>query len=94
MESRFSSFVGLHPLPARHGMTMGEIANYLRSCFHPGLSLHVRRAPGWHRPHYLDETGLKWAMPSPNMPTLDTAVVYPGGVLFEGTIIAIRRSGR
>jgi uncharacterized protein YbbC (DUF1343 family) len=85
METRYASFVGLHPLPARHGMTMGEMARYFQSNFYPKLRLSVRRTPGWHRTDYFGDTGLPWAMPSPNMPTLDTALVYPGMCLLEGT---------
>lgn len=81
----FSSFVGLRPLPVRHGMTMGEIALYLREIFYPSLDIHVIPMTNWERQMWFDDTGLPWIMPSPNMPTLDTATVYPGMCLLEGT---------
>jgi len=79
------SFVGLHPLPVRHGRTIGELAQLFRAERVPEADLVVLPLEGWHRAHYLDETGLPWVMPSPNMPTPDTAVVYPGLCLLEGT---------
>jgi uncharacterized protein YbbC (DUF1343 family) len=80
-----TSFVGLRPLPIRHGMTIGEIGHYLKSeCYH-SLDFHVIPMNGWKRNMWFDNTGLPWVMPSPNMPTLDTAVVYPGMCLLEGT---------
>jgi len=81
----FDSFVGQYPLPTRHGMTIGEIARYLKGAFFPKSLLTVVEMEGWRREMYFDETGLPWAMPSPNMPTVDTAVVYPGGCLLEAT---------
>ena len=84
----FSSFVGQRPLPVRHGMTVGEICNYLRNEFYPSLYLHIIPMDGWKRTKWFDETGLPWVMPSPNMPTLDTATVYPGTCLLEGTNIS------
>jgi uncharacterized protein YbbC (DUF1343 family) len=81
----FASFVGNRALPVRHGMTMGEIASYLKYSFHHSLDLHVIPMRGWSRKMWFDETGLTWVMPSPNMPTLDSAVVYPGTCLLEGT---------
>lgn len=85
LDMDFSSFVGMRQLPVRHGMTMGEIAGYLKSSFYPSLDLHVIPMKGWKRDMWFDETGLPWIMPSPNMPTLDTAIVYPGMCLLEGT---------
>lgn len=79
------SFVGLHPLPVRHGQTIGELASLFRTARAPGVDLVVLPVENWHRAHYHDETGLPWVMPSPNMPTPDTAVVYPGMCLLEGT---------
>ena len=84
----FSSFVGLYPLPIRHGMTMGEIALYLNREFKIGCGLTVVPLEGWRREMWFDETFLPWVMPSPNMPTLDTAIVYPGMCLLEGTNIS------
>jgi len=79
------SFVGLKPLPVRHGMTIGEISLYLKDRFYPSLDLKIIKMEGWKRRLWFNETGLPWVMPSPNMPTLDTATVYPGMCLLEGT---------
>ena len=79
------SFVGLHPLPNRHGKTIGELAHQFREEVFPGVSLHVLPLSGWKRSMWHDDTGLPWVLPSPNMPTLDTAIVYPGMCLLEGT---------
>jgi uncharacterized protein YbbC (DUF1343 family) len=81
----YESFVGLFPIPMRHGMTIGELARLFNERFGIGAELEVVPLEGWHRGMYWDDVRLPWVMPSPNMPTLDTAVVYPGGVLFEGT---------
>lgn len=85
LDMAFSSFVGQRPLPVRHGMTIGEIGVYLRDTFYPSLDLHVIPLQGWQRKMWFDDTGLPWVMPSPNMPTVDTATVYPGMCLLEGT---------
>jgi len=79
------SFVGLHPLPVRHGRTIGELAALFRAERAPEADLVVLPVEGWDRTRYHDETGLPWVMPSPNMPTVETAVVYPGMCLLEGT---------
>jgi uncharacterized protein YbbC (DUF1343 family) len=81
----FASFVGLYPLPARHGMTIGELAGYLNAEHGLGCDLTVVRMRGWRRSMLWEDTGLPWVAPSPNMPTPDTARVYPGGCLVEGT---------
>lgn len=88
LDIEYSSFVGLKPLPVRHGMTIGEIGHYLKDCFYPLLDFHVVKMKGWIRDMWFDNTGLPWVMPSPNMPTLDTANVYPGMCLLEGTILS------
>lgn len=85
LEPGFESFVGMFPIPMRHGMTMGELARLFNEAFGIGADLEVVPLGGWRREMYWDETGLPWVMPSPNMPTPDTAIVYPGAVLFEGT---------
>jgi uncharacterized protein YbbC (DUF1343 family) len=86
---RFSSFVGLYPIPVRHGMTIGEIALLFNDRFlERKADLTVVRMEGWTRPMWFDETALPWIIPSPNMPTLETAVVYPGQVYIEGTNIS------
>ncbi len=81
----FASFVGLYPLPARHGFTIGELAR--RFVLEEGIrcDLTVARMRGWRRAMLWEDTGLPWVPPSPNMPTPDTARVYPGGCLIEGT---------
>jgi uncharacterized protein YbbC (DUF1343 family) len=85
LEPAFSSFVGLHPVAQRHGMTFGELAGWIRARFHPKLDLEVVRCRGWKRADYFETTKLPWIPPSPNMPRVETAVVYPGICLFEGT---------
>jgi uncharacterized protein YbbC (DUF1343 family) len=84
----YESFVGLYSIPMRHGMTIGELARLFNDYFAVGARLEVVPMQGWQRTMYYDETGLPWVMPSPNMPTLDTAIVYPGTVLFEGTNVS------
>jgi uncharacterized protein YbbC (DUF1343 family) len=84
-EAGWSSFVGLYPLPIRHGMTMGELAGYLNDKHALGCDLTVVPMLGWRRGMAWEDTGLPWVAPSPNMPTPDTARVYPGGCLVEGT---------
>lgn len=85
LEEEFSSFVGLYPIPMRHGMTIGELACLFNEEFGIGCSLEVIRMSGWKREMWFDDTNLPWVSPSPNMATLDTATVYPGTVLIEGT---------
>lgn len=85
------SFVGLHPLPNRHGKTIGELARQFRDEKFPDVELHVLPMTGWDRGMFHDDTGLPWVMPSPNMPTLDTAIVYPGMCLLEGTNLSEAR---
>jgi uncharacterized protein YbbC (DUF1343 family) len=85
LEEDYRSFVGLHPLAARHGMTMGELALMFRSELGLPVDLHVVKMRGWRRTMWFEETGLPWVAPSPNMPSVDTAFVYPGACLVEGT---------
>ena len=84
----FESFVGQFPIPMRHGMTMGELAALFNEQWGIGASLDIVRMERWRRGTWADRTGLPWVMPSPNMPTLDAAIVYPGTVLFEGTLLS------
>jgi uncharacterized protein YbbC (DUF1343 family) len=84
----YASFVGMHPLPVRHGRTIGELAAQFRDEAFPSCRLSVLPMKNWERAMWFDETGLAWVMPSPNMPTLDTATVYPGMCLLEGTNIS------
>jgi uncharacterized protein YbbC (DUF1343 family) len=81
----FASFVGLHPVPVRHGLTAGELARHVNAAHGLEADLHVVPMKGWRRKMFFDGTGLPWVMPSPNMPSLDTALVYAGGCLLEGT---------
>ncbi len=85
LEKDFTSFVGLRPLPVRHGMTIGEIGLYFTNKFYPDLDYHVIPMEGWKRRMWFEETGLPWVLPSPNMPTIETASVYSGMCLLEGT---------
>lgn len=85
----FSSFVGLYPIPLRHGLTVGELARLFNDRFlAKKAKLTVVPAEGWRRGMWFDETGLPWVVPSPNMPTPETAAVYPGQVFFEGTNVS------
>jgi molybdopterin-guanine dinucleotide biosynthesis protein MobB len=81
----YLTFVGLHPIPVRHGMTAGELARLFAAERRLDLDLVVCPAAGWNREMSFAETGLPWVAPSPNMPTTDTALVYPGMCLVEGT---------
>ncbi len=85
LEDAYRSFVGTLPVPTRHGLTLGELARLVQLETLPDLELHVVEMEGWRRSMYFEDTGLPWVMPSPNMPTVDTAVVYPGACLLEGT---------
>jgi uncharacterized protein YbbC (DUF1343 family) len=88
LEPGYESFVGLFPIPLRHGLTIGELARLFNDQFDLGADLEVISMHGWSRDMYFDQTGVPWVMPSPNIPTLETAIVYPGAVLFEGTLLS------
>ena len=79
------SFVGLYPIPMRHGMTFGELALYINKEFKIGAELTVVSMQGWKSSMLFRDTGFPWVAPSPNMPTPETALVYPGQVIWEGT---------
>lgn len=85
LQPGLENFCGLYPVPQRHGMTVGELARLYNDGFAIGCDLEVVACEGWSREQYYDATDLPWVMPSPNMPTLDTAIVYPGMCLLEGT---------
>jgi uncharacterized protein YbbC (DUF1343 family) len=85
LQPEYESFVGPHPIPIRHGMTIGELALLYRAERNLNVSLEVVPCEGWQRDMLFEETGLPWVLPSPNMPTVDTALVYPGQCLLEGT---------
>jgi uncharacterized protein YbbC (DUF1343 family) len=86
LEPGYESFVGQFAIPMRHGMTIGELARYFNQWI--GCELEVVAMEGYTRETWWDATGLPWIMPSPNVPTLDTAIVYPGTVLVEGTMLS------
>jgi uncharacterized protein YbbC (DUF1343 family) len=88
LDAGFTSFVGQYPIPMRHGMTIGELAMLFNAHFGIGAKLEVVAMTGWSRDDYGDQTGLPWVLPSPNLPTIESAVVYPGTVLFEGTNVS------
>jgi uncharacterized protein YbbC (DUF1343 family) len=88
IEKGYESFVGMHPIPVRHGKTIGELATQFRDEAFPKCRLSILPMKNWERAMWFDQTGLPWVMPSPNMPTLDTATVYPGMCLLEGTNIS------
>ncbi|MFN3408553.1 MAG: exo-beta-N-acetylmuramidase NamZ domain-containing protein [Limisphaerales bacterium] len=86
LQPKFSSFIGLYPIPLQHGMTTGELARLFNDKFlKKKAELTVVPMEGWRRTDWFDDTGLPWVLPSPNLPTPDSAVVYPGQVIFEGT---------
>ena len=82
------SFVGLYPLPMRHGLTFGELARWLNTEGGIGCDLEVVAMDGWRRDFFFRDCGTPWVYPSPNMPTPETAMVYPGQVLWEGTNVS------
>lgn len=84
-EEKYSSFVGMFPLPTRHGMSAGELARYFNARFELGCDLTVVPMRGYQRWMWWGDTGIPWVIPSPNMPTVFTATVYPGMCLVEGT---------
>jgi uncharacterized protein YbbC (DUF1343 family) len=81
----------LYPFPLRHGMTMGELARFYNETLGIGAALHVIPVSGWNRAMWFDETGLRWVRPSPNLPTLTSALVYPALVALEGTNVSVGR---
>ena len=88
LEPGCESFVGQFAIPTRHGMTIGELARLFNGHFEIGASLEVVPLDGWNRTMYWDGTGLPWVMPSPNIPTLDSAIAFPGTVHVEGTNVS------
>lgn len=85
LDADFSSFVGIHPIPSRHGMTVGEVAGYFNERFGISADLRVVEMEGWSRGMWFDDTGLPWLNPSPNIRRLEAAIHYPGTVYLEGT---------
>ncbi len=85
LDPKFKSFVGMYPIPARHGMTVGELATLFNRKYGIGANLIVARVANWRRSQWLDQTGLPWVNPSPNLRSLAALTSYPGSVYFEGT---------
>ena len=85
LEAGNESFVGQFAIPTRHGMTIGELARLFNEHFGIGADIEVITMTGWNRAMFFDDTELPWVMPSPNIPTLDSAIVFPGTVHIEGT---------
>lgn len=88
LDPHFQSFVGLYPLAVRHGMTIGELALYFNQEFKIACKLEVVKMQQWDRDLFFEESGLPWVLPSPNIPTVDTAITYPGMCLLEGTNVS------
>ncbi len=88
LDLNYTSFVGLHSLPIRHGKTIGELAKIFQEERFPNCELYIMEMKNYDSKMWFDKTGLPWIMPSPNMPTLDTAVVYPGMCLLEATNVS------
>ena len=85
LDPAYSSFIGLYPIPLKHGMTVGELARLFNTEYQIQADLEVVKMKGWKRSMLYEDTGLPFVMPSPNMPTTDTVNVYPATGLFEGT---------
>ena len=85
LDPEFSTFVGIHPIASRHGMTVGELARLFNERFEIGADLRVVPLEGWSRRTWFDEAGLPWVNPSPNIRRLEAAIHYPGTVFLEGT---------
>jgi len=91
LDSNLRSFTGYFPLPVRHGMTVGELANMFNDEKKIGAKLHVVKMRGYERTHWYDETGLLWVSPSPNLRTLTEAILYPGVAMVEGSNVSVGR---
>ncbi len=88
LEPQFASFVGLYPLPVRHGMTIGEMCHMINKEHNLNADLMIIKIQGWKRKYYFPDCGLRWTVPSPNMPSFETACVYPGMCLLEATNVS------
>ncbi|HXI11152.1 MAG TPA: DUF1343 domain-containing protein [Thermoanaerobaculia bacterium] len=87
LDPKFKSFVGMYPIPARHGMTVGELATLFNQKYGIGADLIVAKVAGWQRSQWFDQTGLPWVNPSPNLRSHAALMSYPGTVYFEGTTL-------
>ncbi len=94
LDPAFATFVGMYPIPTRHGMTVGELARLFNEEFGIGADLTVVPIAGWERSIWFDETGLPWINPSPNIRRLEAAIHYPGTVFLEGTNLLERGTDR
>jgi uncharacterized protein YbbC (DUF1343 family) len=88
LDVKYKSFVGMYPIPSRYGLTIGEMAKFMNKEFNINCNLEVVKLEGWKREAYFDDTDLLWINPSPNIPTVNIAVLYNGTCLFEGTNIS------
>ena len=88
LDTDYTSLVGPYAIPVRYGMTIGEVAKLYHAEQDFNFPLKIAKMEGWHRDMWYNDTGLQWVPPSPNMPTLDTATLYPGTCLFEGTNVS------
>ncbi len=88
LEVGHESFVGQFPIPMRHGLTVGELALLFNKEYGINCDLEIIKMDNWNRENFYDETDAPWVMPSPNMPTIDTSVVFPATVFFEGTEVS------
>ncbi|WP_322459095.1 DUF1343 domain-containing protein, partial [Clostridium perfringens] len=88
LEESFKTFVGMYPIPIRYGLTIGELAYYFNNELNIGCDLEVIKIEGWERWMLHSDTDLPWISPSPNMPSLSTAILYNGTCLLEGTNIS------
>lgn len=91
LDPAFATFVGMYPVPVRHGLSAGELARLYRGAFGVEVELHVVPAAGWSADRWFDEASLPWIAPSLNMPSLESATHYPGTCLFEGTNLSVGR---
>src|SRR5262249_30189671 len=91
LDTTYTSFIGLLPVPLRHGLTMGELARFANDELHIGADLVVVPVSGWHRCDWFDRTGLPWVRPSPNLPDLESVAWYPGTVLLEASNLSVGR---
>ncbi len=91
LDPAFATFVGMYPIPMRHGMTTGELARLFNAKFEIGADLVVVPAEGWRREMLWERTGLRWIPPSPNLPRPEATLHYPGTVFFEGTNLSVGR---
>ena len=88
LDPDWRSFVGRYPLPMRHAMTIGELARFFNVHYDIGCDLDVIAMKGWRRSMFFQQTGLPWVLPSPNLPSPISAMVYPGQVIWEGTNVS------